>query len=113
MDSGLTQRIGLAAVTAVMTVFVAQADGGATTGQAAGTLAADTAAVHHDSLVTPKWINDGNVVAIASVMNGRQIAAANVELSSWHSDTVRAIAASLAHEHSELQHSLDSVTAAL
>jgi putative membrane protein len=46
-------------------------------------------------------------------MNGRQIAAANVLLGAWHSDTVRALATSLVHEHSELQHSADSLAAML
>ncbi len=112
MDSSLAKTFGLAALTAVMTVFVARVDGGATT-EAGGTLASDSSALRRDSVVTPKWISDGNVVAIASVINGRQIAAANLELSSWHSDTVRALAASLAHDHSELQHSLDSVATSL
>lgn len=112
MDSSLSKTIGLAALTAVMTVFVARVDGGATSGQAGGTLARDSA-LRADSVVTPKWLNDGNVVALVSVINGRQVAAANLELSSWHSDTVRALAASLAHEHSELQHSLDSVVTSI
>lgn len=113
MDSSLSKTIGLAALTAVMTVFVARVDGGATSGQAAGMLAGDSALTRRDSAVTPKWISDGNVVAIVTAMNGRQLAAANLELSSWHSDTVRALAASLAHDHSELQHSLDSVVTSI
>jgi hypothetical protein len=32
-----------------------------------------------------------------------------VELSSWHSDTVRAFAATIAREHAGIQHSVDSV----
>ena len=114
MDSSLSRTVGLAAITAVITVFVARADGGATTGQAGGTLAADSAAVRADSApVAPKWIHDDNVLAAVAAMNGRQIAAANTELSSWHSDTVRAIAAGLAHQHAELQRSADSLAAAL
>ena len=113
MDSSLAKTFGLAALTAVMTVFVAQVDGGATMGQAGGTLATDSAALRRDSAVTLRWISDGNVLAIVSAINGRQIAAANIELSRWHSDTVRALAASLAHDHSELQHSLDSLATAL
>src|SRR5205085_3874022 len=36
--------------------------------------------------------------------------AADVELESWHVDSVRAFAALVAREHAELQHSVDSVS---
>lgn len=55
------------------------------------------------------WITDGNALALLGVMNTRQIAAADVELEAWHSDTVRAFAASVARDHAELQHSVDSL----
>jgi predicted outer membrane protein len=42
-------------------------------------------------------------------MNARQMSAADVELGSWHSDTVRAFAASMARAHADLQHSVDSL----
>jgi hypothetical protein len=112
MDSSLSKTIGLAAMTAVLTVFVARADGGATTGQAAGTLAGDSSA-HGDSTVTPRWINDAGILSLFSTMNAKQIAAANVELGAWRSDTVRAIAQTLQHAHAELQRTADSVAASI
>ena len=111
MDSSLAKTIGLAAITAVITVFVARADGGAATGEAAGTLAADS--VHADSAVTPHWINDANILAMLGTMNAKQVAAANIELGAWRSDTVRAIAQTLQHAHTELQHAADSVAQSL
>ncbi|MDB4877566.1 MAG: hypothetical protein JWM41_4012 [Gemmatimonadetes bacterium] len=70
--------------------------------------------VAHDSVGVPavsgKWITDANVLSLLSVMSSRQIAAADVELSAWHSDTVRAFAASVAREHAEMQHSVDSLS---
>jgi hypothetical protein len=55
------------------------------------------------------WISDANALAMITAMNNRQIAVADVELEAWHSDTVRALAASVAHDHAALQHSLDSL----
>lgn len=113
MDSGLQKTIGLAAITAVITVFVARADGPVPRQprEAAGTLAADS--MRRDSAVPPKWLNDATVLALVGTMNARQISAADVELSSWHSDTVRAFAATMARDHAELQRSADSLAAAL
>ena len=56
-----------------------------------------------------KWISDANILSLLSLMNARQINAANVELQSWHSDTVRAFAVSMLRDHADLQHSIDSV----
>ena len=109
MDSGLTKTIGLAAITVLITVFVARASG-APAQEAGGTLA-DSVAAKKDSGVTPKWIDDPGVLALIGVMNGREMAAANLELSGWHSDTVRALAAQMARDHGELQRSTDSVAA--
>lgn len=109
MDSGMTKTIGLAAVTAFLAVFVARADG-STVRQANGTLS-DSAL--RDSTATPKWLNDGNLLALLGVMNARHVAAADFELSSWHSDTIRALAASMAREHAELQRSADSLAGAI
>jgi len=64
-----------------------------------------------DSTTKPRvrWLTDANLLALLGVMNARQIAAADVELESWHVDSVRAFAASIAREHAELQHSVDSL----
>lgn len=111
MDRSLSKTIGLAAMTAIITVFVVRADGGATTGEAAGTLAADSAA--RDSLVTPRWISDANVLAIVGTMSAKQVAAADIELSAWRSDTVRALALALRGEHVAMQRGVDSLAASL
>jgi predicted outer membrane protein len=69
--------------------------------------------VAHDSAVAPvtgRWITDANVLSLLSIMSSRQIAAADAELQAWRSDTVRAFAASVAREHAELQHSVDSLS---
>ena len=60
-------------------------------------------------IVAERWITDANVVSLLNIMNGRQVAAADIELSTWHSDTIRAFAASMAREHAELQHGIDSI----
>jgi len=57
-----------------------------------------------------RWLTDANLLSLLGVMNARQIAAADVELEAWHVDSVRAFAASVAREHAELQHSVDSVS---
>ncbi len=71
--------------------------------------------VADDSSATPKeqWITDANVLALVGMMNAHQISAANVELQAWHSDTVRDFATSMLHEHTDLQHSVDSAAGAL
>jgi predicted outer membrane protein len=112
MDSGMTKTIGLAVLTAVIASFVARADG-ATVREAGGTLAADTIAMRQEAAVKPKWLNDANALALLRVMNERHVAAADIELSSWFSDTVRAFAASMAREHAEMQRSVDSAASAL
>jgi putative membrane protein len=113
MNRTLAQTIGLAALTAMLTVFVARVDGAPVEREAAGIVAGDSAGPRADSSVTVKWLNDANVLALVGTMNSRQIAAANVLLGAWHSDTVRALATSLLHEHSALQHSADSLAAML
>jgi len=60
-----------------------------------------------------RWITDANVLSLLSAVNARAIAAADVELENWHVDTARAFAASMAREHADLQHSIDSLTAQL
>lgn len=57
-----------------------------------------------------KWITDANVFSLFGVLNGRTIAAADVELEGWHSEPVRSFAAMIAREHAELQHSADSLS---
>jgi len=66
-----------------------------------------------DSAPPEIWLNDANLLALMGAMNGRQIAAAEVELSTWHSDTIRDFALSMAREHSEIQRSIDSVVRTL
>ena len=67
-----------------------------------------------ETMATPapaaRWITDANAVALASTLNSRAIAAADAELENWHIDTVRAFAATMAREHADLQHSIDSLT---
>jgi predicted outer membrane protein len=75
--------------------------------EAGGEVASDSAkpALH--------WLDDANAVALVNLMNGRQLAAADAELSSWHVDTVRAFAAEMSREHSAMQRSIDSIAEAL
>lgn len=80
----------------------------ARTSEAAGELANDSGSPRENI----RWLNDANVVAILTMMNQRQLAAADAELSGWHVDTVRAFAAALYREHTGLQHSIDSVAEA-
>lgn len=56
-----------------------------------------------------RWLSDANLLSLLGTMNARQIAAADVELESWHVDSVRAFAVTVAREHAELQHSADSL----
>jgi predicted outer membrane protein len=56
-----------------------------------------------------RWLTDANVLSLLSLMNSREIAAADVELESWHLDNVREFASVMAREHAEIQHSIDSV----
>src|SRR5262249_47956940 len=58
---------------------------------------------------TEKWIFDPNVLSLLTLMNQRQISADEVELENWHSDTVRAFASQVAHDHAVLQRSIDSL----
>jgi predicted outer membrane protein len=76
-----------------------------TTAIAAATGSADTTTPGDDAV----WITDANALAMLTAMNNRQIAMADVELEAWHSDTVRAFAASIAHDNAAIQHSLDSL----
>ncbi|HEX8943245.1 MAG TPA: DUF4142 domain-containing protein [Gemmatimonadaceae bacterium] len=63
-----------------------------------------------DARPAVRWLTDANLLSLFSMMNARQIAAADVELEAWHVDSVRAFAASVAREHAELQHSVDSLS---
>lgn len=118
MDSRVGATIGIGLVTAVLAGFAAYGDiragGGSTEYEAGGTVAMhDTASDTHDSaaLVKPRWLSDGNLLALVGVMNAREVAATNVELQRWHSDSVRALAAATAHEHAVMQHAADSLAA--
>lgn len=62
---------------------------------------------------TARWITDANTVSLLNTLNSRAIAAADFELENWHIDTARAFAASMAREHADLQHSIDSLTTRL
>jgi predicted outer membrane protein len=63
----------------------------------------------HAPTTAVRWITDANAVAVVSALNAREIASADVELENWHVDTARAFAASMAREHAEFQHSVDSI----
>lgn len=78
--------------------------------EAGGEVVSDSVAT---TAVKERWITDANVLSLLTAMNARQIAAADIELSSWHSDTVRAFAASMAREHAQLQHGVDSMVSRL
>lgn len=81
---------------------------GTTTGdtvEVAGEVVDDSA----DRAPAEKWIFDPNVLSLLSLMNGRQIAAAEIELEEWHSDTVRVFASQMMHDHAALQRSIDSL----
>jgi predicted outer membrane protein len=60
-----------------------------------------------------RWISDANALSLITALNARQIAAADFELENWRVDSVRAFAASMAREHAELQHAVDSIAAHL
>jgi predicted outer membrane protein len=62
---------------------------------------------------TGRWLTDANVLSMLSTMTGKQIAGADVELQAWHSDTVRAFAASVARDQAAVQHSVDSLASRL
>jgi len=62
--------------------------------------------------VAGKWLTDGSIVSLIGVLNQHEIAAAGVEFQAWHSDSVRAFAASMIQEHAAMQHSIDSAAAA-
>jgi len=90
--------------------------GGSEAGTPTG--AADTASAGGDVIqasarpVAGKWLNDGSVVSLISVLNQHEIAAAGAEFQAWHSDSVRAFAASMIQDHTAMQHSIDSAAAA-
>lgn len=87
-------------------VVVAAADSGAAAiDSAAGEVVDDSATAP----VAGRWLTDANVLSLLGTMNARQIAAADVELQGWRSDSVRAFASSVAAGHAELQHSVDSL----
>jgi predicted outer membrane protein len=77
------------------------------TAEAGGEVATDS------SKPAIRWLDDANALALADVMNGSQLAAADAELSAWHVDTIRAFAAEMAREHAALQHSIDSASDAM
>jgi predicted outer membrane protein len=73
----------------------------------------DVAAESPPAPSSARWISDANALSLASTLNARAIAAADFELENWHVDTARAFAASMAREHADLQHSIDSLTTRL
>jgi predicted outer membrane protein len=78
---------------------------------AGGEVVADAPAA--PAAATARWISDANALALVTALNSRQIAAADIELENWHVDTARAFAASMAREHAELQHAIDSTARSL
>jgi len=63
--------------------------------------------------ITGRWLTDANVLSMLTTMTAKQIAAADVELQAWHSDTVRAFAGSVARDQASVQHSIDSLAGRL
>ena len=123
-------RILIAACVAILGVFVGCGDPDVPLGSRAGPPPVDSARIARsetktavsggevalpatDSAPPEIWLNDANLLALMGAMNGRQIAAAEIELSTWHSDTIRDFALSMAREHSEIQRSIDSVVRTL
>jgi len=65
-------------------------------------------------VATPaRWITDANALSLLTTLNARELAAVDWELENWHVDTARAFAATMAREHADFQHSIDSLTAQL
>jgi len=98
-DDGIEQR----PATAVAGAIAANAH--RDTSEFAGEVSIDSSGARP----TVRWLTDANVLSLLSMMNYKQIAAADVELESWHLDNVRAFASTMAREHAELQHSIDSL----
>ena len=105
-------RTRFATMIAVMVCAMAAATACSTSNRDTNEAGGDVvASAQTDSSATQpvRWLTDANVLSLLTVMNARQIAAADVELEAWHVDSVRAFAAAVAREHAELQHSADSV----
>lgn len=98
-DDGIERRPATAAAAA------SGANAHRDTSESAGEVSVDSSGARP----TVRWLTDANVLSLLSVMNYKQIAAADVELESWHLDNVRAFASTMAREHAELQHSIDSL----
>jgi predicted outer membrane protein len=79
------------------------------TNEAAGEVVVRSSADTANARPAVRWLTDANILSLLGVMNSRQVAAADVELESWHVDSVRAFAATVAREHAEFQHSVDSL----
>ena len=97
-----------------MAMMIACAGGGESAGGDVASSVSDSVAAAPES--TPArgtWLDDANVLALVGVIDARQIDAANVELGGWHSDTVRAFAASMVAEHDAMRHTADSLAAVL
>lgn len=75
---------------------------------------ADTTSAGGDVTPRPvagKWLTDGSIVSLIGVLNQHEVAAAGTEFQAWHSDSVRAFAASMIQDHAAMQHSVDSAAA--
>jgi putative membrane protein len=106
MRDGLAMMTGAALLAAVAAV-AACSKTSRVTKEAAGEVVVRSGSA--DARPAVRWLTDANMLSLVGVMNSRQIAAADVELESWHVDSVRAFAATVAREHAEFQHSVDSV----
>ncbi len=113
---------GLAALAAIAIASFSCSRGGTSEGRATtGTARRPVAAVQSGGDVTADsssvtnvdWLTDANILSLLAAMNSQQIAASDVELQAWRSDTIRALAAATARVHAELQHSADSLAAQL
>lgn len=55
------------------------------------------------------WLTDANLLALLKTIASRQIAADNVELQTWHSDTIRDFAITMVREHASIGRAVDSL----
>jgi predicted outer membrane protein len=116
------------AVIAAMSALIAGCDrGGRDTppARASAVVVRDTAHAHANTVesdgdvrldsagapVAGVWFTDANALSLLGLMSSREIAAANLELERYRSDTVRAFAEETIREHRAIQHSADSVAA--
>lgn len=77
-------------------------------GEAGGDVVAES--TDTDTMPTERWLSDANVLSLLSLMNARQIAAAEIEFENWHLPGIRDFALSMLRDHTSLQRSIDSAS---